>query len=686
MLKNLKVAHKIALMPVLALIGFVVVLVISQQLSSESSDRLRLIQQEYLPAVQASRDLQEALTNIQRGLQDAVAANDAGMLAEADTQSERFQSILEGQSGNQMPFAADARAISAAFADYYKQARATTERMIKGEHGDDVVKAMQTMRQQYNAVHGSLEDFNAKCLLQTALSFDGAKANQGLVVRISVLVTALIVLTLGVLSYFVIRSLTRPLSQAVAVAGRLSQGDMGVGIIPTSHDEVGELQRAMANMIAYLRDMARVADAIAAGDLTSNVEPRSPADSFGRAFQRMTANLRQMLGAVKESTGQVASTADEISASALQITRGAETQSSSTEETSATMVEMAAQIDSVNRSMQALATNVEETSSSIQEMGASIDNVARGSESVLAAVDQTATTVEQMTASIHSIAGKVAVVDQVSREAAAAADQGGARLSRVIQGISASGKDIGKILRIIEEIADQTNLLALNAAIEAARAGDAGRGFAVVAEEVKRLAERSMLSTREISTVVDSVQRDTDEAVQLSQNVLHQIVEAVGRTTTVVSEVHTATREQTSGAAQILSTVSSMQTTMQQLATAAREQAQGARQILSAVGGMNRMTLQVADATGEQMRAGDQVVKAVDQIAQVAQQHRSATEQLSRATQSLASEAERMRRLTEVFQLSGAAPPAPVPSLRHDRHDRAGDRPVRYERERSARA
>jgi methyl-accepting chemotaxis protein len=66
---------------------------------------------------------------------------------------------------------------------------------------------------------------------------------------------------------------------------------------------------------------------------------------------------------------------------------------------------------------------------------------------------------------------------------------------------------------------------------------------------------------------------------------------------------------------------------------------------------MNRMTVQVAEATGEQMRGGDQVVKAVDQIAHVAQLHRAATEQLSRATQSLALEAERMRRLAEVFEL-----------------------------------
>jgi len=256
-----------------------------------------------------------------------------------------------------------------------------------------------------------------------------------------------------------------------------------------------------------------------------------------------------------------------------------------------------------------------------------------------------------MAGSTQVIAGKVQVVDEVSREAARQASEGGERLSRVVMGIGTSTKDISKIIKLIAEFADQTNLLALNAAIEAARAGDAGRGFGVVAEEVKRLAERSMNSTREITTFIETMQRDTEEAVQLSQRVLSQIVETVNRTTDMVRDVHSSIQGQSAGTAQIRKTSATMLQVTEHVASAAREQADGTRQIMKAVEAMNGMTQQVADATSEQMRGGDQVVKAVDQIAQIAAQYLAATEQLSNATNSLALEAERLKGLSEVFQV-----------------------------------
>ena len=111
--------------------------------------------------------------------------------------------------------------------------------------------------------------------------------------------------------------------------------------------------------------------------------------------------------------------------------------------------------------------------------------------------------------------------------------------------------DVVEIVDLIKSIAAQTNLLALNAAIEAARAGDAGKGFAVVADEVKRLAEKSVDSTREIAHFVETVQENTGEAVNLIQGITTDIVESLTKTTSLIGEVSIATQEQRGGAQQI---------------------------------------------------------------------------------------------------------------------------------------
>ncbi|HZF08157.1 MAG TPA: HAMP domain-containing methyl-accepting chemotaxis protein [Thermoanaerobaculia bacterium] len=651
MLRRMKFATKVALMPGLAAIGFLVVLAVSGWVWVKNSGLIDDIQKRSLAAVEASRDLVDTLAKTQENLKSAVAESNKDFFDKAKAKRDHFNDVVAAllkQRRSQKVVD-----IGNHFNAYYDLAQSASQRLMAGSVSEDLSKALQdAFRVRYPAIQGELQSFADENRQEMEQAFAKARQNQTVSLVTILIVTILLGIALGALSFFVIRSLTVPLAAAVEVAGRLARGDMSGRIAGSrSDDEVGELGRAMDRMVTYLKEMAAVADSIAAGNLQVAVSPRSEADVFGNAFTRMTAHLRRTIGDVKQASSQVATAVDRISSSAADIRRGAESQSTSTEETSATMVEMASQIDSINRSSQALAANVEETSSSIQEMGASIEQVAKSSEDLLASVEQTSATIEEMTASIQSIAGRVQVVDEVSREAAKAASEGGERLSHVIQGIGASSKDIGKIVRLINEIADQTNLLALNAAIEAARAGDAGRGFAVVAEEIKRLAERSMTSTREIDAFVEAVARDTAEAVQLSSQVLDQIVSSVKRTTDLIRDVHAATQEQTTGAAQILRTANTMQNVTQQLATAAREQAHGARQIMTSVSMMNRMTQQVADATNEQMKGGDQVVKAVDQIAHVAQQYLGATEQLTNATASLAEEAERLKGMSQVFQV-----------------------------------
>ena len=369
-------------------------------------------------------------------------------------------------------------------------------------------------------------------------------------------------------------------------------------------------------LIRPLSEAVAVTRRLAEGDLSADLEARS-ADEVGDlavAVQRMIAYFREMAAVASRIAHwdlrteiSPRSEADLLGLAFQQMATNLRRILADVKETAegvaATAEELSASAQQISSGAGVQSESAEETSTTMVEMASRLDSVNRSTQALAANVDATASSIDEMSSSIQEVARS------------------------------------------------SETLLALNAAIEAARAGDAGRGFAVVADEIKRLAERSMSSAREISSFIETVQGDTGEAVLLSQRLLQQIVDAVNRSTELVRDVSTAVREQSAGAAQIIKTTSTMQQVTQQLAVAAREQADGTRQILGAVDVMNRMTQQVADATTDQMQGGNEIVKSVERIAALAQQYLGASGQMSDATRGLALQAERLRLTSAVFQV-----------------------------------
>ncbi len=436
-----------------------------------------------------------------------------------------------------------------------------------------------------------------------------------------------------------------------------------------------------------LRRAVDFAATVAAGDLTQHIEAegRDETGILAGTLNRMSDDLRKAVSGVNVAAAQVAAASDQIAATSQRMAQTVDDQVAATEQTSTSMEEIAAQIGRVAASTESLAASVEQTSSSMGQMGRSIEHTAASADTLGAAVEEASATIDQMAASIQEVGRHVEETRQIAMEAAGDAGSGGEAVTRVvhgmqrihgqvdalteaIRGLGETGRSVGQVSELIEDIADQTNLLALNAAIEAARAGEHGRGFAVVAQEIRRLAERSVESAREIGSTIRGIQAELERATRSSGGVaertaegivlaeeaagaLEKIVGSAARTRELMEEVALAAEQQTLAARQASESTQHIRQIADEVRIATREQSIASRQIVQATENMNEQTQQVFAATGEQKRGGEMVLQATENIATGARAAQASVREAARAAADVAEQAARLSELVGSFRV-----------------------------------
>jgi methyl-accepting chemotaxis protein len=499
MLKNLRFWQKVAMMPALATIGFAVVAVTVQVGNSHTANLVERVYRGTLPALDLARFLQETLVSIQRGLQDAASAADAGLLTDMDQLRDSFLAKLREGKSNPTLNAAELDGLALSFREYYALARGTTQRMIKRESGEGITSALEQMRGQYVGLRDTVQGFTDKGKRESRDAFEAVTATQQRAVIVLWTVTLLTLMANALVSFWVLSSVTRPLGEITGLAQRLATGDLSERVQVRSHDEMGTMAQSLNESLGKLGGAMRTLS--------------ESSQALSASAEELTAISVEMATSAGETAGQ-ASTA---SSAADQVNKSVQTVATGVEEMTASIREIARNAHQAAKVATEAVKVAESTNGTIAKLGQSSSEISNVVKVITSIAEQTKLLALNATieAARAGEAGKGFVVvanevKELARATGKATEEISGKISAIQTDASGAVAAIGQIGAIINQIYDLQNAIASAVEQQTATTNEIARNIADAAGGSSEIAEN-------ISGVARAAERTSSGAASTKQ-------------------------------------------------------------------------------------------------------------------------------------------------------------------------